>query len=164
MHDEHMLKQYKRNPNAECLICKKEIYRRPIELARSKGRAYCSSQCYGKASIKEKPCLVCGKGIRAGLNKKTCSRICANRHRKGIHYNAGRPKDNVASIRAIKLRLLGERGAFCERCRYSKIEILQIHHKNRNKNDNRSENLEIICPNCHYEEHFLEKSWLRVKH
>jgi len=54
-----------------------------------------------------------------------------------------------------------ERGTKCERCGYKKYEILHVHHKNRNRNDNSMENLEIICPNCHYEEHYLEKSWLR---
>lgn len=63
-------------------------------------------------------------------------------------------------FRALKLRLMRERGKKCERCGYSKYEILQVHHKNRNRLDNRTENLEIICPNCHYEEHLLKKSWL----
>ncbi|MBI3573571.1 hypothetical protein HY090_00790 [Candidatus Kaiserbacteria bacterium] len=41
-----------------------------------------------------------------------------------------------------------------------------MHHKDRNRNNNSLGNLELICPNCHYEEHYLEKSWLndRVAH
>ncbi|MBI2551090.1 HNH endonuclease [Candidatus Uhrbacteria bacterium] len=35
-----------------------------------------------------------------------------------------------------------------------------MHHKDRNREHNQLENLELICPNCHYEEHFLEGSWL----
>lgn len=56
----------------------------------------------------------------------------------------------------IKLKLfefeLKERK--CEKC--SQIEIwfgeklsLQLHHENANRNDNRLENLKILCPNCH---------------
>jgi hypothetical protein len=63
----------------------------------------------------------------------------------------------------LKLKLMEERGKRCEHCNYNKYEILQVHHKNRQKTDNRIENLEIICPNCHYEEHYLEKSWLNKK-
>lgn len=67
----------------------------------------------------------------------------------------------VVSQRAFKIRLLDDRGKSCERCGYGKYEILHMHHKNRNHDDNRMENLELICPNCHYEEHFLEKSRLK---
>jgi hypothetical protein len=118
-------------------------------------------RCYGIFCRKENPCLICNKPILSGLNKKTCSRACANIHRTGIQYKINRPKDKVKSQKALKLRLLGERGSKCERCDYKKYEILQIHHKDRNRNNNDLNNLALICPNCHYEEHFLEKSWLK---
>jgi len=60
-----------------------------------------------------------------------------------------------------KMQLLELRGGVCERCGYSKREILHVHHKDRNRNNNDLKNLELICPNCHYEEHYLEKSWLK---
>ena len=69
----------------------------------------------------------------------------------------------VKSQQAVKIRLLENRGKKCERCNYEKYEILQVHHKDRNKNNNELNNLELICPNCHYEEHFLKNSWLRNK-
>ncbi|MEI7709345.1 MAG: HNH endonuclease [bacterium] len=99
----------------------------------------------------------------AGFNKKTCSRACANKNREGIKYHLGRPKDKVKSLQSLKLRLLEARGQKCERCEYKKYEILQVHHKDRDRNNNNLANLALICPNCHYEEHFLEKSWLRKK-
>jgi 5-methylcytosine-specific restriction endonuclease McrA len=96
------------------------------------------------------------------LNKKTCSRACSNKNRAGIKYKLSAPrKDKVKSYQALKLRLLEVRGNDCARCSYSKHEILQIHHKDRDRGNNVLENLELICPNCHYEEHYLEKSWLR---
>jgi 5-methylcytosine-specific restriction endonuclease McrA len=97
------------------------------------------------------------------LNKKTCSRACANIQRTGIKYHLGSPRSKVKSQQALKLRLLKVRGLKCEKCNYDKYEILQVHHKDRNRNHNELNNLELICPNCHYEEHFLEKSWLRKK-
>lgn len=99
--------------------------------------------------------------ILSKFNKKTCSRSCANKNRSGVNYKIGRPRDKAKTFRIIKLRLLEERGVGCERCGYRKKEILQVHHKNRNRLDNSSDNLEIICPNCHYEEHYLERSWLK---
>lgn len=156
-----MVEQYKRNSNTFCTICKKPIYRRPIEMERNKGRVFCNMSCYGISSRKEIPCLMCGKLILAGFNKKTCGRSCANKHREGIQYKINRPKDKVVSERSLKIRLLNARGTVCERCNYSKPEILQVHHKDRNRNNNSMDNLLLICPNCHYEEHYLEKSWLK---
>ncbi len=156
-----MSEPYKRKPNIACVICNKMIYRRPVQLEKTGGKAYCSVACYGISCRNEIPCLVCGKPILGGLHKKTCSRSCANTHRAGIKY-VGRPKlDKVKYQRGLKIRLIEERGKNCEKCGYNKFEILQVHHKDRNRNNNVLENLELICPNCHYEEHFLEKSWLR---
>jgi len=120
-------------------------------------------RCYGVSSRKERPCRVCKKPILASFQKKTCSRSCANIHRAGIKYKMNRPRDKVFEQCSIKLRLLDMKGNACERCGYSKYEILHVHHKNRDKFDNKLENLELICPNCHYEEHFLAKSWLKNK-
>ena len=74
----------------------------------------------------------------------------------------GCPRDKVKSQQALKIRLLKHRGNVCERCSYNKFEILQVHHKNRDRNNNDLKNLELVCPNCHFEEHYLEKSWLRA--
>lgn len=153
-----MAEQYNRNPNTQCFICKKPIYKRPGILKASKNRVFCSPDCYGKSLRKEIPCLVCGKLILSGLNKKTCSRSCANSRRVGVKYKVGRPKDKAETIRLIKLELINLRGGKCERCDYKKVPVLQVHHKDRNPQNNKLGNLELICPNCHYEEHYLEKA------
>ncbi len=153
-----MTEEYKRHPNTKCCICGKSIYKRPSIIKANKGLVFCSQKCYGFSCRKEIPCIVCGKAILAGLNKKTCSRKCSNIYRTGIKYKIGRPNDKAEKARHLKIKLLRERGEKCERCGYSKGKILQIHHKNCDRNDNHLDNLEIVCPNCHYEEHYLEKS------
>jgi len=154
------VEEYQRNPNIKCSICAKSIYRRPAEIKKNEGRVFCSASCYGMSNRKESPCLVCKKPILASLNKKTCSRGCANIHRAGIQYKIDSPKDKVKSQQSLKVRLLEERGRKCERCNYNKYQILEVHHKNRNREDNRLEKLCLICPNCHAEERLLKKSWL----
>lgn len=148
-----MNEQLKRKPNTKCLVCMKDIYRRPSEI--QNGRVFCSSICYGVDCRKEIACLVCSKPILAGLNKKTCSRECSNKNRTGIQYRGSRLHDKVITIRQIKMQLLSARGEKCERCSYNKPQVLQVHHKNRNRKENKLTNLELICPNCHYEEHYL---------
>jgi len=45
----------------------------------------------------------------------------------------------------------------CERCGYDKYpDILEVHHKDRTRKNGASENLELLCPNCHAEEHHLK--------
>ena len=156
-----MAERYKRNPNIECLTCKKSIYRRPVEI--KLGRVFCSSRCYGIANRREVFCVVCKKPILASAHAKTCGRSCANVHRAGIRYKIGSPKDKVKDQRAVKLRVFAVKGEICERCGYTKKEILNVHHKDKNKQNNDLKNLELLCPNCHAEKHYLERSWLKQR-
>jgi hypothetical protein len=149
--------EFNRKPNTNCGVCGTPIYRRPAELERSKGKSYCSSVCYGKASRKETPCVICGTPIMAHKNKRTCSRACSNKSRVGTIYTGRRLRDNVVSTRRLRVRLFALRGSICERCNYSVHQVLQIHHKDRNRQHNDLDNLEIICPNCHAFEHYVKK-------
>jgi 5-methylcytosine-specific restriction endonuclease McrA len=147
---------YHRRPNTSCTQCATPIYRRPVEMRRSGGKAFCSSACYGRANRKEAPCIVCSTPILARANKKTCSRSCANTNRAGITYKRGRPRDKVSSQRAVKLQVIEMRGAQCERCAFALQEILHIHHIDRNPQNNAHNNLELLCPNCHAKEHYFK--------
>lgn len=150
-----MPEQYQRKPNTKCVVCDKKIYRRPGVLQQNNGKAYCSNACNGIACRKEKPCVVCGKPMLSSLHKKTCSRSCSNKNRAGIKYKVGSPNDKVKNNKSLKARLLHHRSKVCERCGYDKQKILQVHHKDWNSNNNSFNNLELLCPNCHCEEHFF---------
>lgn len=158
-----MPEKYIRKPNTKCSICGKNIYRRPIQLEESAGKAYCGQVCFGISCRKEKPCIICNKLILSSLHRITCSRKCSNINRKGVHYRLRRPRDKAEEIRAIKIRLLSIRGEKCERCDYNVSEVLQVHHKDRHSKNNDLNNLELICPNCHFEDHYSEKSWLKTR-
>ncbi len=95
----------------------------------------------------------------SGANKKTCTRACSNKNRTGILYKStGRPlKDKVKTYYLQKKRLMSSRGKMCERCSYDIYQILQVHHRDKNRKNNNQENLELLCPNCHAKEHYLKK-------
>lgn len=148
------MENYVRQPNCNCKICNKEIYRRPSQI--NKGCVYCSQDCYGKSCTILVACVICGAEYKKGLHKKTCSRECSNKLRIGSKYN-GRPlKDKVKNQKALKSRLIELRGTCCERCQYHNTIILNVHHKIRRADggSNDLDNLELICPNCHAEEHY----------
>lgn len=113
-----------------------------------------------KWEIITKTCPVCQIIFETQLGsrneKATCSTSCANTFfRTGV--NAG----NYKHGKSFSYRdLVKSEGLFseCNRCGYSKIvDILHVHHKDRNRSNNDINNLEVLCPNCHSEEHFISK-------
>ena len=134
------------------------VHKRPNQI--KVGNIYCSQDCYGKSCTILINCEVCGNPIKSGLNKKTCNRICANKKRIGSFYKNGRPlKDKVKTIESLKVRLIELHGNSCSRCKYNKLSILHVHHiieKSKGGSDDIN-NVELICPNCHAEEHYLRR-------
>lgn len=46
----------------------------------------------------------------------------------------------------------------CNRCKIKDLRVLIVHHKDRNRNNNKLTNLEILCCNCHQIEHLKNKN------
>jgi 5-methylcytosine-specific restriction endonuclease McrA len=54
---------------------------------------------------------------------------------------------------------LQQKGAKCEECGYCKLEgVLEVHHLDLNRRNNKIENLKVLCPTCHQEIHFLSNT------
>ena len=123
---------------------------------------YCSSACRVKSSIRKVAftCTQCGKSIwrapgrakssRSGL--QFCNRECKEKAQSFLsgvraiqpsHYQDGRTSYRKRAFRWISNR--------CAICGYgSCLEMLDVHHKDGNRTNNRSVNLEMLCVWCHH--------------
>lgn len=152
------MESYIRKENCFCSVCNKGMYRRPNQI--EKGEVFCSSKCSNTRFKKDDIlCVVCSSVIERRKRAKTCSRKCSNVHRTGTSYKLGRPKDNVVRARELKDHLLGIRDKKCNRCDFSVIEVIHVHHiieKSKGGTDD-IDNLELLCPNCHALHHHNQK-------
>lgn len=79
-------------------------------------------------------------------------------------------KDFPYNTHHLKERLLKEgiKAHKCEKCNNTKWNnepiALELHHINGDRNDNRLENLQLLCPNCHAQtDHYRGKNQIRYK-
>lgn len=166
------IKEYNDNPNY-CKQCGKKIEIREGEIPSiTRQRHYCSKECKNKHQSeimkenkirgisKESHCLNCGKK----LNRKQ-SKYCSNECQKQYQYKKyiERWKDGLEDGMKGKYQLSNYIVKYikekynnkCCKCGWNKINPttesspLDIHHKNGNYTNNKEENLELLCPNCH---------------
>lgn len=161
-----------------CKQCQKLFLVEKRELNRGKG-LFCSRSCsstYNNTNTEKSgniiKCAYCGTQVYKTKSKQNtksklnfCSRVCKDSAQKigGIkeiqppHYGTTLKnyRDIIKRVRDIDR---------CDRCGYEEHpEILQIHHKDRNRDNNLPKNLEVLCPNCHLYEHFIKKDGLYNK-
>jgi hypothetical protein len=157
-----------------CLTCKALFNAPEREVKRGNGK-YCSKECcklgvaknhkerYSQINQPNVECAYCQKPFYIKESRKSTSKsglfFCSREHKDlaqriefGLveihpdHYNKGE-----RNYRLIALRNLPNH---CNRCGYERnISVLQVHHKDRNRSNSSIENLEILCANCHAEEH-----------
>lgn len=113
---------------------------------------------------KEYFCLNCGKKIENPYGSKTnkfCSSDCRKKYKqnqyiekwKNGEINGSKGKYEIAA--AIRRYIFEKNGNKCEICGCDKTNpftgnsILQIHHIDGDCLNNKEENLQLLCPNCH---------------
>lgn len=159
-------KSYNRTPNCKCVVCCKEVYRRPAQI--DAGNVYCSQACKGKYTQKGRgACKICNKEIaqigKSGSRRWStyCSRSCANKGRTGSKYKQDVSHSKYQHSQDLKSLLVSLRGPKCERCPCNMVGILHCHHivEVSNGGGDEPENLMLLCPNCHYTEHHGFMTW-----
>ena len=152
-------------------IFDKEI--KKINWSTKKGwRTYCSKKCQDLDKITSEiiNCAICGKKTtkvqaeikRSKSGKLFCSKHCATifnntMYKSGINHPNYKNGDKSYRDLAFALKEVK-----CEMCDYCNKDILQVHHKDKNRKNNAIDNLEILCPTHHWEKHLLKTKNVRV--
>jgi len=106
-----------------------------------------------KYPIIERSCPVCSivfKTPNGGSEERTtCGRSCSN-----TYFRSGKNNpnyiDGATKYRTKAFSLLPNK---CNRCSIDDMDVLIVHHKDRNRKNSDISNLEILCANCHMKEH-----------
>ena len=105
-----------------------------------------------KYPIIKKICLICGNEFEAKLGhpreKKVCSHACANTYFRSGKSNPNYKQDDELSgvIKYVKICFrYHERKCVC--C--DEKNIVEVHHYDGNRNNNKPENLVPLCPTHH---------------
>lgn len=133
-------------------------------------RKYCSRKCSHRAREQRVDviCYECGETTqkrKSQLSKSKhgfnfCSRTCKDLSQslKGkceeirpSHYGIGHSNYRNFALENYESK--------CYSCGYNKYpEVLHVHHIDKNRKNSTLDNLEILCPTCHMENHFIEKT------
>jgi len=152
---ENQRRQLEREKNirtVKCLKCGK-VFNTYLSV-----KKYCSVICReayhdknrDKKRIRRLTCFTCEKKFSSRYkDKKYCSSICKKISAKQRKRNEN--KNYSSSHKA----LLSEDMIKCERCGYDQYPVLERHHKDVDRNNNKRENLEVLCPTCHKVKHYL---------
>lgn len=155
--------RHRRTTITQCKQCGKDFL-----TSRTKPTKFCSPECVSTSFRTPRvavACGICGKPLEIRKPRFTrckskiffCSKGCkdmAARCSSGVpiqpaHYGTG---IGSRAYRRIAFEHYAQR---CARCGYAAHpEILQVHHKDRNRSNNDPNNLEVLCRNCHVVEHY----------
>lgn len=150
-----------------CEQCGKEFLRRKNA---NHPKKYCSKKCCkmirkNRVIVK---CSNCGKDI-----EKTASKLKNSKH--GYHFCGRKCKEKAQSLKgncpeirpdhygtsegreAYKNLIKNSDHPVCEGCGEEKTYLLQVHHKDKDRTNNKMENFEVVCANCHIKRHLYLK-------
>ena len=119
-----------------------------------------SEACFKRKFIEKQYCLNCGKELN-GLREKFCNYSCQRRyyHNEYIKRWQNGEENGVAGKYGISAHIrkyfLEKYNCKCQLCGWSKENPytntipLEIHHIDGDYTNNKEENLQLLCPNCH---------------
>ena len=171
LNKEQIDKWYEKN-KIQCLCCGKDIPLNNLGFNEYKKRKFCDNSCsatYNNKNDKEKYkkrkqekhnnfCKNCGKQIKH--KNQYCSQKCQHEYKYKESVQkwkngelSGTVKDGAAEF--IKKYIKEKYNNQCCKCGWHEINPstgkipVEIHHVDGDYTNNKEENLELLCPNCH---------------
>jgi hypothetical protein len=141
-----------------CELCGTVTY---VPKNRLKGRRYCSTSCAqrGQRNRVSLVCAHCGKvferpASKDGRNTKSgltfCSRACKDDAQRIGGLEEIQPDHYGSGIRNYRVKAFRHYGPRCAVCGYNEYtEMLDVHHKDGDRENNLVENLIVLCVWCH---------------
>ena len=165
-------KEYEENPKC-CKYCGK-----PIPFEERNKKEFCNQSCSASYNNvrrngnterkspdpnKKYYCLNCGKELKysSSSNMKFCNQKCMNdyKHKQYIEsWKEGKEEGRVGMYGIsdhIRRYFFEKYNSSCQICGWNKINPhtgkvpLQLHHIDGDCLNNKEENLQLLCPNCH---------------
>ena len=143
-----------------CVNCNKEF-----ETTKSNEKIFCNHSCAAifnsKNKIKKerKKCLCCNKELidnkKDIRQTKFCSYSCQGQYKKTKNFNEIENGNTSLYVKNYRNYLIDKHGAKCMECGWDKINQttglvpIQLEHIDGNSDNNKLENLKLLCPNCH---------------
>lgn len=149
----------------KCRICRQAIRTKPSHAGRGWGK-YCSVSCRnaGQRKGRIRTCAHCGADTyrsprdlkRSQSGQFFCSKSCQThwRNRMYVGERHANFKNGRSAYRSILARATPHRR--CEVCGTEDTRILQVHHKDRDRENNVPTNLAWLCFNCHFLVHHYD--------
>ena len=174
--DEEKLKLWYEKNKKQCLYCGEYLPMLNLCFSEYKKRKFCNNSCatcYNNISrsknnneiqiIKKKEkrfCLNCGTELNSPNQKKYCSLLCQKEFQYKEYIEkwksgeiSGTVKDGASDC--IKRYIKEKYNNQCCKCGWHEINLftgnipVEIHHVDGDYKNNKEENLELLCPNCH---------------
>ena len=157
-----MSKRQPKIPNSKCKICGKIFYIKPFHKKKGWG-IYCSKNCQneGQKTGEFISCDTCRKErwqtpreikhSKSGkfFCGKSCQTIWRNRFYSEENHPFWRGGENIYRL------ILKRKGVkqICKGCGFKDKRVIIVHHRDRNRKNNKLGNLVWLCHNCHYLAH-----------
>ena len=152
-------------PTVPCTHCSTTFYAKPSAIQKGNGK-YCSMECHTEAKRKGKEvaCATCAKKVyrqgkdlkRSQSGKYFCDKSCQttwrNRLYVGEKHKNFRTGESSYRERMKRSKVLKE----CRLCHTRDTRVLAVHHIDKNRSNNKIENLAWLCHNCHFLVHHYE--------
>lgn len=156
-------------PYVRCKSCTKKFYVKPSWLKNGWGK-YCSRNCRQEVQKTGKiiNCHICGKTVyKSGTDLKNsksrkyfCNKSCQTIWRNTIEFIGSRHANWKGGSSTEGYRNVLKRSGrieVCDLCKTKDKRILAVHHVDKDRSNNRSENLAWLCHNCHFLVHHYQE-------